>query len=149
MSNDYRVFISHATEDDQPVSEKIAGNFRQRDIDYFIDHESSQLPDEPDEDTLTSVRNVLIDELNGCHELVLILSVNSVSRPWVFVEVGGVMVRRTVPLTAFNYGVPEEKLRELGIFSILESEEIRLLEEESLSDYFRELQDRIQAKSHA
>jgi hypothetical protein len=86
-------------------------------------------------------RRTVLDELDRCHELLVLLTPTSVERPWVFAEIGAALVRG-VRVVVLQYGVTEERLHALGILSLLGTNKLLVLD--NFDNYVSELKVRVE-----
>ena len=85
-------------------------------------------------------RNTILDELERCDELLILLTRSSIRRPWVFAELGAALIRK-IRIIAVVYAVSEEELRSEGVLSLLGSN--NLLPIEKFDQYIDQLTQRV------
>src|SRR5262245_36753161 len=114
LSNRYRVFFSHGGDDTyvvQLLKPKIEGSGAR----VFVDAGEIEYGDK--------FREIIIEELKKCDELLVLFTPSSLKRPWVFAEVGATLIRQK-RIVAVLYGLRAKKLQELGILSLLDQYKI-------------------------
>lgn len=131
----YRVFLSHGGEDTYIAQQFFKPKLLASGAEVFVDEGEIIYGED--------FRATLLRELAACDELVVLLTPSSVRRPWVFAELGAVVLRQ-VHVVAIRYGVTEEELRELGILSILGTR--RLLVPAECDKYVEQLRTRVEGK---
>ncbi|MEM1161401.1 MAG: toll/interleukin-1 receptor domain-containing protein [Pseudomonadota bacterium] len=133
----YAVFLSHGGEDTFLVEDYILPKLMLSGADVFLDKGEILFGDD--------FRAILIDALRSADELVVLLTVTSIERPWVFAEIGAAVVakKRIVPI---RYGPQEEQLQSLGILSLLGN--VGLLEFRDLDTYVIELAQRVEERNN-
>lgn len=108
-TTNYRVFISHGSSD-RWIAEQIREKLRSSEIHAFLDEADIRIGDD--------FRAIILDEIRGCHEVLALLTPSSLSRAWVFAEIGAAaMAQKRV--VAIWYGLTMEELHERGIVSLI------------------------------
>jgi TIR domain len=107
--NTYRVFFSHGG-DDTYVVELLKPRVEGSGAHVFLDTGRIDYGD--------NFRQMILEELVKCDELLVLFTKSSLKRPWVLAEVGATLIRKK-RIVAILYGPTPEKLQELGILSLL------------------------------
>jgi hypothetical protein len=99
----YRVFISHSTKDKwiaRQMARRIEAAGRKHGIQTFLD--------EKDLAGGESISRTIQANLRSCHEFVVLLTRDSVSRPWVLIEIGGALALKKHLVPIVNHLRPAE-----------------------------------------
>ena len=88
-------------------------------------------------------RDIVFQQLRICDELLILLTPSSIQRPWIFAELGAA-IHRDVHVVAIRYGLSEDRLRELGILSILGTKRLLILKD--FDKYVEQLRTRVREK---
>lgn len=129
------MFFSHGKEDTYMVQELFAPKLKASGANVFIDAGAIQYGDD--------FRRLILTELAQADELLVFLSPSALSRPWVFAEIGGMLVRGK-RIVAIIYA-SETTLQELGILSLLGT--TSMLRMEDFDSYVVQLTARVEASS--
>ncbi len=132
----YRVFLSHGGADSFIVKH-IEPKLVETGATVFVDRGQIKYGDD--------FRRMIFQELNSCQELLLLITPTSVSRPWIFAELG-VAISRSVRVIAVLYGVPEHELQSKGVLSLLGTS--HYVELNDIDQYYSELRARINGHRH-
>lgn len=134
---DYRVFVSHGGGDSFLVSDYFVPKLENSGAGVFVDSGEIEHGDD--------FRTRLIDELRITDELFVLLTTTSIERPWVFAEVGAMIMsgKRIVPV---RYGPTDEHLQGLGILSLLGN--VALLELHDVDGYVAQLTQRVAERNN-
>ena len=132
----YRVFLSHGGADSFIVKH-IEPNLIETGATVFVDRGQIKYGDD--------FRRMIFHELNSCQELLLLITPTSVSRPWIFAELG-VAISRSVRVIAVLYGVPEHELQSKGVLSLLGTS--HYVELNDIDQYYTELRARVDGNHH-
>ena len=138
MPEPYRVFFSHGGGDTFIVDRFLKPTVEASGARVFVDAGHIRYGDD--------FRETVLEELEQCDELLVLLTPSSIERPWVFAEIGAALVRG-VRVVVVQYGVTEEKLQAQGILSLLGSN--KLLVMENIETYVTELKARVENGRHA
>jgi hypothetical protein len=133
MPEPYRVFFSHGGGDTYIVNNFLRPRVEGSGARVFVDAGEIRYGDD--------FRRTVLDELDRCHELLVLLTPTSVERPWVFAEIGAALVRG-VRVVVLQYGVTEERLHALGILSLLGTNKLLVLD--NFDNYVSELKVRVE-----
>src|SRR4051794_34265321 len=106
----YRVFFSHGGEDAFVAKTYLKRTIEESGALVFVDAGEIRYGDD--------FRKIVLEELERCDELVVLLTPTSIGRAWVFAEIGAALIRG-VRVVVLQYGVNERQLWETGILSIL------------------------------
>lgn len=119
----YRVFVSHGG-NDRWVARQIRERLPTSHVECFLDAIDIDLGD--------NFRTVILDEIEKCHELLVLLTPSSLQRAWVLAEVGAALSkgRRVV---AIRFGLEMEELHRRGIVSLIGDTQI--VELDRVDDY--------------
>ena len=105
----YRVFISHGSSD-RWIAEQIREKLLSADIHAFLDEADIRIGDD--------FRAIILQEIRDCHDVLALLTPSSLSRAWVFAEIGAAaMAEKRV--VAIWYGLTMEELHDRGIVSLI------------------------------
>ena len=102
-ANHYLVFVSHSTKDRwiaRQMARLIEEKGRRLGVRAFLDAK--------DIDGGDSIPDAIRDSLTECSELMLLLTRNSVNRPWVLAEMGAIWVLRKRIVAITDNVAPEE-----------------------------------------
>jgi len=106
---DYLVFISHSAEDRwiaRQMAKLIEAKGRKYGVRAFLD--------EKDIEGGQSIAEVIFKNLKECDEFVVLLSPDSINRPWVLVEIGGALLLDKF-IVAIIHKVTPKKMPEVAI----------------------------------
>lgn len=122
-SGRYRVFVSHGG-NDRWVARQIRERLPASYVDCFLDAIDIDLGD--------NFRTVILEEIERCNELLVLLTPSSLQRAWVLAEVGAALSkgRRVV---AIRFGLEMEELHRRGIVSLIGDTQI--IELDNVDDY--------------
>ena len=104
MNKKYKVFISHSSTDDW-IASQIQDRIKKLKANVFLDHDDVHSGDD--------FENILMKELRSCNELLVLLTPWSLQRKYIWMEIGGAMIkkRRIVPVL---HGVKLEEVNSNG-----------------------------------
>ena len=136
MTDSYRVFFSHGSEDAYVVEEFLKPKVESSGALVFLDAGAIEYG--------TDFRKVILSELSRCDELLVLLTKSALQRPWVLAEVGAILMRGK-RIIAIRYGTSEVELQELGILSLLGTN--NLLQMSDFDEYVRQLSSRVERRS--
>jgi hypothetical protein len=108
-SSDYQVFISHGSAD-----AFVAGAIR----DKLVAAGVSTFLDDTDISVGSNFRDAILENIQACSELAVLLTPTSINRAWVFAEVG-IATDRARPVVGIVYGVSMEELTARGAISLI------------------------------
>jgi hypothetical protein len=128
----YRVFFSHGSDDKYIVANFLKPRVEATGAKVFLDAGEIQYGD--------NFRALILEELAICDELLVLFTKSSLRRPWVLAEVGATLIRRK-RIVAICYGPSESELQELGILSLLGTN--NLLKLDDFDDYLSQLKTRV------
>ena len=134
MSDGYRVFFSHGSEDTYIVHKYLKPDVEKSGALVFLDKGNILYGDD--------FRDTILIELDRCDELLVLLTKSSLRRPWVIAEVGATIIRKR-RIVAVRYGPTESELQELGILSILGNHSLLLMDD--FEEYVKQLTIRVRA----
>ncbi|ETX06386.1 MAG: hypothetical protein ETSY2_17400 [Candidatus Entotheonella gemina] len=132
MIESYRIFFSHGGEDTYIVTNFLQPRIEATGAFVFVDDGQIEYGDD--------FQGRILEELRGCKELLVLLTMSSLNRPWVFAEIGAALIQNK-RIVAIRYGPTESQLQELGILSLLGT--TRLLRMEDFDVYLGQLGSRI------
>lgn len=101
---DYVVFISHSSKDRwiaTRMAEIIERNAKRYGVTTFLDEKALEAGD--------NIPETIRDRLHDCSEFVILLTPESVARPWVLIELGGAWTLRK-RLIAITYNITADKI---------------------------------------
>lgn len=127
----YRVFFSHGGADGFIVKH-VEPKLVETGATVFVDRGQIKYGDD--------FRETIFEELKVCQELLLLITPTSVSRPWIFAELG-VAISRGARVVAVLYGVPEHELQSKGVLSLLGTS--HYVELNDIEEYYIELAERV------
>ena len=133
----YRLFFSHGGDDTYVVEHFLKPKIESSGAKVFLDAGRIQYGDD--------FRQMILEELAQCEELLVLFTRSSLRRPWVLAEVGAMLIR-SKRIVAITYGPTETELQELGVLSLLGTKS--LLKLEDLDNYVNQLQARVKAHSN-
>ena len=133
----YRLFFSHGGDDSYVVEHFLKPKVEGSGAKVFLDAGQVQYGDD--------FRRTILYELARCEELLVLFTRSSLHRPWVLAEVGATLVRNK-RIIAMTYGPTEAELQELGVLSLLGTN--NLLRLEDFDNYVNQLQARVEAYNH-
>lgn len=128
----YRVFFSHGGDDTYVVNQFLKPKVEASGASVFVDAGEIKYGDD--------FRSLILDELEKCDELLILLTRSSIRRPWVFAELGASLIRK-IRIVVVRYGVSEEELRTDGVLSLLGTNSLLTLNE--FDRYVEQLKDRV------
>jgi hypothetical protein len=134
----YRLFLSHGGEDTFIVKEFLCPKVESSGATVFLDAGRLAYGDD--------FRETILQELARADEILVLLTPSSIKRPWVFAEIGAMLVRGK-RVVAVRYGPTEAELQELGILPLLGTR--TLLRMEDLEEYVGQLAHRVSRNSDA
>jgi TIR domain-containing protein len=137
MSKPYRVFFSHGSDDTYVVKHALKPQVESTGAAVFLDSGAIDYGDD--------FRALLLAELSGFDELLVLLTKSSLRRPWVTAEIGAALIRRK-RVVAIRYGPTEAELQELGVLSLLGAN--NLLRLDDFDAYVSQLAARVKAHVH-
>lgn len=109
ISTGYRVFISHGSSD-RWIAEQIRQKLLNSGVIAFLDEADIRIGDD--------FRSIILKEIRDCNELLALLTPSTLSRAWVFAEIGAAtMIDKRV--VAIWYGLTMEELHDRGIVSLI------------------------------
>lgn len=130
----YRLFFSHGGDDTYVVEHFLKPKVESSGAKVFLDAGQIQYGDD--------FRQMILEELSQCEELLVLFTRSSLRRPWVLAEIGATLIR-SKRIVAITYGPTEAELQELGVFSLLGTK--RLLKIEDFDNYVNQLYARVKA----
>ena len=136
---DYRVFFSHGGDDTYIVTDWLKPKLDSTGAKVFVDAGEIQYGDD--------FRQVILDELARCDELVVLLTESSLRRPWVTAEISAMLVRGK-RIVAVRYGPRELELQQLGVLSLLGTNKLLKLSEFDIGIYTEQLRARVEASAN-
>jgi len=136
--NPYRVFFSHGGEDTFIVKEFLKPKVESSGASVFLDAGRIDYGDD--------FRDLILQELSQCQELLVLFTQSALKRPWVLAEVGATLIR-SKRIVAIRYGPTETELQQLGVLSLIGNKS--LLSIEDFDEYVKQLSRRVQEASHA
>jgi hypothetical protein len=128
----YRVFLSHSGNDTYLCENFFRPKIEHAGATLFLDSGKILYGDD--------FRKIIFSELAGCHELLILLTPASLSRPWIFAEMGASLALGK-RVCAMRYGTTEAELHEKGILSILGTSNIPAIDHFDL--YIQQLGNRV------
>ena len=137
LSSRYRVFLSHGSGDTFIVKELLQPKLEASGAVVFVDTEKISYGDR--------YREIIIEELTKCDELLVLITVSSLRRPWIFAEVGATLVRQK-RIVVILYGPSLQTLQKLGILSLIN--QYKLLQLNDFYDYVDQLTTRVTEHSN-
>jgi hypothetical protein len=131
----YRLFMSHGG-NDRWVARQIRDKLSAPGVLCFLDAVDIEVGD--------NFRAIILDEIERCNELLVLLTPSSLQRAWVFAEVGAAITKgKTV--VAIRFGLEMEELHRRGIVSLVGDRQI--LELDMVDTYIHAVNNR--AARHA
>lgn len=109
MAGEYQVFISHGSAD-LFIATQIRERLLKASVKTFLD--------DADIAVGSNFREAILENIQACHELVVLLTPTSINRAWVFAEVG-IATDRERPVVGIVYGVSMEELHDRGAVSLI------------------------------
>lgn len=137
MSEPYRVFFSHGSEDTYIVEHFLKPKIEASGAEVFLDTGKIEYGDD--------FRKLILAELTSCDELLVLFTKSSLLRPWVIAEVGATLIRKK-RIVAIQYGPSETELQEQGVLSLLGTK--TLLKLDDFDNYLSQLNKRVQENSY-
>lgn len=130
----YRLFFSHGGDDTYVVEHFLKPKVESSGAKVFLDAGQIQYGDD--------FRQMILEELSQCEELLVLFTRSSLRRPWVLAEIGATLIR-SKRIVAITYGPTEAELQKLGVFSLLGTKS--LLKIEDFDNYINQLYARVKA----
>jgi hypothetical protein len=134
----YRLFFSHGGDDTFIVREFLRPKVESSGATVFLDAGRLAYGDD--------FRETILRELSLADEILVLLTPSSIRRPWVFAEIGAMLVRGK-RVVAVRYGPSEAELQELGVLPLLGTK--TLLRMEDLDEYVLQLTQRVSKNGDA
>jgi hypothetical protein len=134
----YRLFFSHGGDDTFIVREFLRPKVESSGATVFLDAGRLAYGDD--------FRETILRELSLADEILVLLTPSSIRRPWVFAEIGAMLVRGK-RVVAVRYGPSEVELQELGVLPLLGTK--TLLRMEDLDEYVLQLTQRVSKNGDA
>jgi hypothetical protein len=134
----YRLFFSHGGDDTFIVREFLRPKVESSGATVFLDAGRLAYGDD--------FRETILRELSLADEILVLLTPSSIRRPWVFAEIGAMLVRGK-RVVAVRYGPSEAELEELGVLPLLGTK--TLLRMEDLDEYVLQLTQRVSKNGDA
>ena len=134
----YRVFFSHGGDDTFIVREFLCPKVESSGATVFLDAGRLAFGDD--------FRETILRELARADEMLVLLTHSSIRRPWVFAEIGAMLVRGK-RVVAVRYGPKDADLHEVGVLPLLGTK--TLLEMEDLNEYVAQLKIRVSGYGNA
>lgn len=106
----YNLFISHGSEDTYLVERLLVPALVPTGASIFVDSGAIEIGQD--------FRTKIFESLRNTNELLVLLTVSALERPWVFAEIGMCAVSEKA-IVAIRYGPTEAQLQELGVTSLL------------------------------
>ncbi len=128
----YRVFFSHGGDDTYVVEQFLRPKVEASGANVFVDAGKIEYGDD--------FREIILNQLADCDELLVLITRSSLRRPWVLAEVGATLIRDK-RVVAIRYGPSEAELQELGVLSLLGSKSLLKLDE--FDSYVKQLEIRV------
>lgn len=121
----YTVFLSHGSADTF-IASSIRDQLEAAGVNTFLD----------DTDILvgSNFRDAILDNIQSCNELAVLLTPTSINRAWVFAEVG-IATDRACPVVGIVYGVDINELHDRGAISLIGDTRIVELTPSQIGDY--------------
>ncbi|ANM30155.1 hypothetical protein ABI59_12095 [Acidobacteria bacterium Mor1] len=133
----YRVFLTHGGADTWLARETLKPRLEESGAEVFLDNVNLEYGDD--------FREIILSELRRCDELLALLTPSSIRRPWVYAEIGAMVVREQGDrVIAVQYGPEEQELQELGVLSLLGTR--TLLPLDDFDTYLAQLKGRVESK---
>ena len=108
-SSEYEVFISHGSADTF-IASVVRDKLVKAGVKTFLD--------DTDISVGSNFRDAILENIQACNELVVLLTPTSINRAWVFAEVG-IATDRGRPVVGIIYGVSMEELHSRGAISLI------------------------------
>ena len=131
----YRLFMSHGG-NDRWVARQIREKLSLSELHCFLDATDIEVGD--------NFRSIILDEIDKCHEVLVLLTPSSLQRAWVFAEIGAALSKGK-RVVAIRFGLEMEELHKRGIVSLIGDSQI--LELDMIDIYIQAVCNR--AKRHA
>jgi hypothetical protein len=128
----YRIFISHSKEDTFVVEDAIKPKIDALGAKVFVAVAEIEFGDD--------IRGKIFEELKQCDELVVLCTRSALTRPWIFAEVGAMLLRKK-RIVLVLYGPTDTELRDLGIWSLMGPN--KLLKIDDFKHYIPQLAARV------
>ena len=126
----YLVFISHAHADRwiaRQLASLIAAKGSRQRVQVFLDEKDIEGGD--------SIPGTVLKNLQECDELVVLLTPNSISRPWVLIEIGGAWALETRTVAVIDKVSPQDMPDVIAPYKAIDLNDF--------DDYLRQLMDRV------
>ena len=133
MPTEYRVFLSHGGEDTFIVEQLLKPKVETSGASVFLDAGAIEYG--------ADFRSQILMELAKCDELLVLFTKSSLRRPWVLAEVGATLIQRK-RIVAIRYGPSETDLQDLGLLSLLGTNNLLRLDDFDL--YISQLASRVE-----
>ncbi len=132
LSNKYRVFLSHGSGDNFIVSRFLKPQVEASGALVFVDQIAIEYGDD--------FKVKILSQITLVHELLVFFTPSSLSRPWVYAEIGAALAlgKRIVGVL---YGPSEGELQKIGALSLLG--ESNLLHIDHFDAYVEQLRVRV------
>ncbi|QTR48954.1 toll/interleukin-1 receptor domain-containing protein [Candidatus Thiothrix anitrata] len=137
MTQPYKIFFSHGGEDTYIVEHFLRPKVEASGAKVFVDSGKIKYGDD--------FREIILRELKKSHELLILLTKSSLTRPWVLAELGASIITDK-RIVAVRYGPSESELQELGILSLLGTKSLMMLDD--FDKYLKELECRVGENNH-
>lgn len=137
MSEPYRLFFSHGSEDTYMVENFLKPKVEASGAKVFLDAGKIEYGDD--------FREIILSELAICDELLVLFTKSSLKRPWVIAEVGATLIRNK-RIVAVRYGPSESELQELGLLSLLGTKSLLKLDDFDM--YIKQLTTRVERNNN-
>src|SRR5262249_53963880 len=134
----YRLFFSHGGDDTFIVRKFLCPQVESSGATVFLDDGCLAYGDD--------FRETVLLELARADEILVLLTHSSIRRPWVFAEIGAMLVRGK-RVVAVRYGPSDVELQELGVLPLLGTK--TLLRMEDLDEYVVQLTRRVSRNGDA
>src|SRR3712207_1180390 len=106
MNMSYRIFFSHGGDDTYIVEHFLKPKVETSGASVFLDSGAIEYGQD--------FRQVILEELSQCQELLILFTRSSVQRSWVIAELGAALIQNKL-IVAIRYGTSEAELQELGV----------------------------------
>jgi hypothetical protein len=134
----YHLFFSHGRDDTYIVRRFLAPEVETSGASVFMDAGRIEYGDD--------FRQIILQELLQCDELLVLFTASALRRPWVFAEIGAALAR-CKRIVAVSYGPTETELQELGVLSLLGTNSLLKIEE--FDTYIGQLRARVEGHQNA
>jgi hypothetical protein len=126
----YRLFMSHGG-NDRWVARQIRDKLALPQLDCFLDATDIEVGD--------NFRAIILQEIENCHELLVLLTPSSLQRAWVFAEIGAAITKGK-RIVAIRFGLEMEELHKRGVVSLVGDTQI--LELDMIDTYIEAVSNR-------